>query len=148
MKNTVVGRISRLVSSVASFGGNPITGGRSDKQARQQRQPLRDFPAARCHPDPHLKPQLPFCFENSLLIAKVRLPRERNSHSNWIGILFPWQSEKGIRMTISRSIIVILIPFSNLNRTFAMGILFRSIIGLLVTTSMGIPTLSLQVAVK
>ena len=47
--------------------------------------------------------------------------------------------------TISQSIIVILVPFSNLNRTFAMGILFRSIIGLLTTTSMGIPTLSLQV---
>ena len=46
---------------------------------------------------------------------------------------------------ISQSIIVILVPFSNLNRTFAMGILFRSVIGLLTTTSMGIPTLSLQV---
>ena len=46
---------------------------------------------------------------------------------------------------ISQSIIVILVPFSNLNRTFAMGILFRCVIGLLTTTSMGIPTLSLQV---
>ena len=45
----------------------------------------------------------------------------------------------------SQSIIVILVPFSNLNRTFAMGILFRSVFGLLDTTSMGIPTLSLQV---
>ena len=46
---------------------------------------------------------------------------------------------------ISQSVIVILVPFSNLNGTFAMGILFRSVIGLLTTTSMGIPTLSLQV---
>ena len=45
-----------------------------------------------------------------------------------------------------QSIIVILVPFSNLNRTFAMGILFRSVVGLLTTTSMGIPTLSLQVS--
>ena len=44
-----------------------------------------------------------------------------------------------------QSIIVIVIPFSNLNRVFAMGILFRLVIGLVDTTSMGIPTLSLQV---
>ena len=83
-KNTVGGRISRLVSSVESFGGNPITGGRSDKQARQQRQPLRDFSVARCHPDPLLKPQLLFCFGNSLLIAE-------DCHGKGIPIAIGWE---------------------------------------------------------
>ena len=57
----------------------------------------------------------------------------------------PSTSASNSSCAISQSIIVILIPFSNLNRTFAMGILFRSIFGLLTPTSMGIPTLSLQV---
>ena len=46
---------------------------------------------------------------------------------------------------ISQSVIIILVPFSNLNGTFAMGILFRTVIGFLTTTSLGIPTISLQV---
>ena len=46
---------------------------------------------------------------------------------------------------LSQSIIVILVPFSNLNRTIAVGIFCRLVIGLLTTTSMGVPTLSLQV---